>query len=152
MAAALPFAVGAIGVGTVLGAVAQKEQLEAQGEAAELNRLQAAENARIVRIESRKKAARAVKEGEELKGTQKAVFGKAGVLLTGSAQDVLAETERVTREDIEAILTAGETGSREALFQAEQFGREAKAAKKAAAIAPLATLISGAGTAAAVAL
>ncbi len=145
-AAAIPLIVG----GTLLTAISQKQQLDAQAEAAGFNRLQAAENARIVRRESRKKAARAVKGGKALKSTQRAAFGKSGVLLTGSAQDVLAETERITREDVEAILIAGETGSREALFQAEQFGREAAAKKRAATIAPLATLITGAGTAAAV--
>ncbi len=145
-AAAIPLIVG----GTILTAVSQRQQLQAQGEAAKFNALQAAENARIVRRESRKRAAAAVKGGEALKSTQKAAFGKAGVLLTGSAQDILTETERITREDIEAILTAGETGSREALFQAAQFGREAAAAKRAATIAPLATLVTGAGTAAAV--
>ena len=149
MAAALPFiAVGAIVGGTLLTAQAQKEAGEEAEAVAKANALQAAENARIVRTEGRKRAARAVRGGEELKSTQRAAFGKAGVLLTGSAQDILAETDRITAEDVEAILTASETGQAEFLFEASQRTREARAAKRAAKIAPLATLVSGAGTAA----
>jgi len=143
-AAALPLLIG----GTVLQVGAQTQALEAQEEAAGVNRARAQENARIVRIESRKKAEKAKKAGAELKSTQRAAFGKSGVLLTGSAQDVFAETERVTREDVEAILMAGDVGSREALEQAEQFGREGRAARRARSIAPLATLVSGFGQAA----
>ena len=152
MAAALPFvAGGAIIGGSVLGARAQGQQLAAEEAAATANAQQAAQNAVIVRRESRRRAEKAIKGGEELKSTQKAVFGKAGVLLTGSAQEILAETERVTAEDVEAILRAGEAGSREALFAASQSRAQAEAARKAKTIAPLATLVSGAGTAAAVA-
>ena len=145
MAAALPF-IAVAGIG--LQFQAQKEAGEEAEAAAKANALQAAENARIVRAEGRKRAARAVRGGEELKSTQRAAFGKAGVLLTGSAQDILAETDRITAEDVEAILTASETGQAEFLFEASQRTRQAKAAKRAAKIAPLATLVSGVGTAA----
>lgn len=149
MAAALPFIAGAAIVGgTLLSARAQGQQLAAEEAAATANAQQAAENALIVRRESRKRAERAVRGGEELKSTQRAVFGKSGVLLTGSAQEILAETDRVTAEDVEAILRAGEAGSREALFQASQARAQAEAARKAKTIAPLATLVSGVGTAA----
>lgn len=143
-AAALPLIIS----GTLLQVGAQAQGLEAQEEAAGFNQARARENARIVRIESRKKAKQAVKAGAELKSTQRAAFGKAGVLLAGSPEEVLAETERVTREDVEAILMAGDIGSREALSQAEQFGREGRAARRARSIAPLATLVSGFGAAA----
>jgi len=143
MAPALPFIVGA---GVVLGAVGQQQDLEAQEEAAEFNAARAAENARMIRIESRKRAKKAVKAGAELKSTQRALFAKSGVLLTGSAQEVFAETERTTQEDVEAILMAGEAGSREALFEATQFTAEARAAKRAKTIAPLATLATGAAS------
>ena len=101
-----------------------------------------------MRAEGRKRAEQAIKGGERLKSTQRAAFGKAGVLLTGSAQDILAETDRITAEDVEAILTASETGQAEFLFEASQRTRQAKAAARAAKIAPLATLVSGVGTAA----
>ena len=141
-------ATGAVVVGTFLQAQAQKEAGEAQEAAAKANAKRAAENARIVRAEGRKRAEQAIKGGERLKSTQRAAFGKSGVLLTGSAQEILAETDRVTAEDVEAILTASETGQAEFLFEATQRTREAKAAARAAKIAPLATLVSGAGTAA----
>ena len=89
-AAVLPLIIG----GTVLTAIGQEQQLGAQQEAASFNAARAAENARLVRIESRKRAKQAAKGGRELKSTQRAAFGKAGVLLTGSPQDVFAETER----------------------------------------------------------
>lgn len=150
MAPALPFiAAGAIVGGTILSAQAAGEQAAATEAAALANAAQAAENARIVRRESRKRAEKAVEGGEALKSTQTAAFGKSGVLLTGSAQDILAETERVTREDVEAILIAGEQGSEEQLFQASQFSLEARAAARQKSLAPLATLISGFGAAAA---
>ena len=146
MAAALPFiGAGAIVGGTILGAQAAGEQAAATEAAAKQNAAQAAENARIVRRESRKRAKQAVEGGEELKSTQTAAFGKSGVLLTGSAQDILTETDRVVAEDVEAILIAGEEGSREALFQASQFSLQAQAAAKQKSLAPLATLLSGAG-------
>ncbi|KKL86019.1 hypothetical protein LCGC14_1948910 [marine sediment metagenome] len=149
MATALPFiSAGLIIGGTLLSAQAQKEAGEEAEAAAKANALQAAENARIVRAEGRKRAARAVRGGERLKSTQRAAFGKSGVLLTGSAQEILAETDRVTAEDVEAILTASETGQAEFLFEASQRTRQAKAAARAAKIAPLATLVSGAGKAA----
>ena len=143
MAAALPF-IAAVGVG--LQFQAQKEAGEAQEAAAKANAMRAAENARIVRAEGRKRAKKAVKGGERLKSTQRAAFGKSGVLLSGSAQEILAETDRVTAEDVEAILTASETGQAEFLFEASQRTREAKAARRAKKIAPLATLVSGAAT------
>lgn len=143
MAAALPF-IAAAGIG--LQFQAQKEAGEEAEAVAKTNALRAAENARIVRAEGRKRAEKAVKGGERLKSTQRAAFGKSGVLLTGSAQEILAETDRVTAEDVEAILTASETGQAEFLFEASQRTREAKAAARRKKIAPLATLVSGAAT------
>ena len=143
MAAALPF-IAVAGIG--LQFQAQKEAGEEAEAVAKANAKRAAENARIVRAEGRKRAEKAVKGGERLKSTQRAAFGKSGVLLTGSAAEILAETDRVTAEDVEAILTASETGQAEFLFEASQRTREAKAAARAAKIAPLATLVSGAAT------
>ena len=149
MAAALPFiATAAIIGGTFLTAQAQKEAGEEAEAAAKANAKRAAENARIVRAEGRKRAEQAIRGGERLKSTQRAAFGKSGVLLTGSAQEILAETDRVTAEDVEAILTASETGQAEFLFEASQRTRQARAAARAKKIAPLATIVSGAGTAA----
>lgn len=147
MAPAIPFILAASAIGgAIVSAQAAGEQGAAAEAAANANAAQAAENARIIRRESRKRATQAVKGGEELKGTQKAAFGKSGVLLTGSAQDILAETDRITREDVEAILTAGEQGSAEQLFRAGQFSLEAQAAARQKSLAPLATLISGVGS------
>ena len=124
----------------------------ARANAARANEEIARRNAVIILAESKKSAKRAERGGESLKSTQRAAFGDAGVLLTGSPQQVLEETERIQQEDIEAILTAGERGSQEALDEAENAAREARAARKragraskAASIAPLATLIQGAG-------
>lgn len=152
MAAAAAIVIGLVGAGlsfrgSQLQAQAQEEQLAAQEEAATANAQQARENALIVRRESRKRAEQAVRGGEELKSTQRAAFGKAGVLLTGTPQDILEETERVTREDVEAILMAGDIGSREALFQASQQAAQARSLRRARAVAPQATLLSGAATA-----
>jgi hypothetical protein len=147
MGAAVPIIGIALSVGgTALAFKGQREQLKAQERASKLNAAQAARNARLIETASIKEAKKTLKEGETLKSTQKTLFGKAGVALTGSALDVLAETQRVTLEDAEAILLAGKTGSEEELFRATQFAEAGRAARKTRGILPLATLLSGTGS------
>lgn len=134
--------------GTATAIAGQEQQLAGQEQAATANAAQAARNARLIRRQASKEAKKTLKRGETAKSTQTALFGKSGVALTGSALDVLRETERLTIEDAEAIIEAGEIGSQEELFRQTQFARERAAARGARRIVPLATLLSGAGSAA----
>jgi len=66
---------------------------------------------RMVQFEAEADAQRYNEQAESFKARQKLAFIKSGVQLTGSPLEILAETARVTRENISAIRARGRAGA-----------------------------------------
>lgn len=130
---ALPLvAAGLSAVGTGLGALQANAQARYQAKIADRNAAMEREAGRQEIENTRVEALNHYRNVAKLKGEQRVAAAANGVSLDfGTAADVLADTDMLSREDVKRIYDSGNQRVRGHDIQASNFGGEASAARQA---------------------
>jgi predicted amino acid dehydrogenase len=137
------FGAALIGAGTVLSVVAQVREGKEQSEALSAQANIAARNAELARMRAGIREREVKAGGRELRSTQRAIIGAAGVKATGSAARVLQETEQKTMQDVLAVRLLGEREATDLLEQSRQLRKQAKSVRRGARLGAAATALTG---------
>lgn len=144
MPTAVAVVVGIVSVvGAVAGAVGQAAAGAAAKEAGDINAAQAESDAAFVRDITKEEVRKFRKQGEKFQATQEAAIGASGLRLSGSALDLLQDTEAEIERDIKSIQEAGEQRAQGIETQGETYKLQGEAALTAGILGAGATLLTG---------
>jgi len=147
MAQALPFiALAATAVGTGVAVYGQMEQAKAAEKAAKFNEKVAENNATAARNAAMAEAERVQRRNRAIIGKARSSFAKSGVLLSGSAEDIIYDS--LIQGELDRM-TALYTGSQQSSYYHTQgmlARMEGQNASSAAKFSAAGTILSGASS------
>jgi hypothetical protein len=132
-------------VGTGMQAYGQYQQGQSQKKAADYNASVAEQQAGMIEASGELEAYKIRKQGEQIKGTQRARFAASGVRTTGSAAEVLADTAAMIELDIMTARYNTQVGAMSARSQAAMSRYQGQQYANAGKMSAMTTLIGGAG-------
>lgn len=146
IATATAIALAAVAASTALGAYSAVQQGEAAEDAAEYNAKVAENNAQAAADQAAAEALQVRRAARLRAGTQRAGYGKAGVDLSGSAEDVYIDAG--TQGELEALSTLYAGATQSGYYQSRAVGSrfEGRQARAAGNLNAAATVIGGLGT------
>jgi len=130
--------------GTALGIIGEKNEAEAQAEAAEFEASRADRNSRLVIASAGLEQGIVRREGRRDIGTIRAAFSASGVTSDLSGADVIADSRAIIEANALAIRDKAILQSDSFLREAIQFRKRAKQAREGGELAAIATGVVGA--------
>ncbi len=130
-------------VGTVVNIAGQVSAGKAQQEAGDIAATQAESDAAYVRDITKEEVRKFRRQAEKFQSTQKTAIGGSGLRMSGSALQLLQETEIEIERDIKSIKKAGRQRAQGIEAQGDIYKVQGQAALSAGIIGAGSTLLSG---------
>jgi hypothetical protein len=131
--------------GTGVSALGQYQQGQSMQSASNYNAMVAEQQAGMIEASGELEAYKIKKQGETIKGTQRARYAASGVRTTGSAAEVLADTAAMIELDIMTARYNTQVGAMGARSQAAMKRYEGQQYARSGAMSAFSTILGGAG-------
>lgn len=138
--------VGLLAAGTIMGAVGQYQQGQAQAAASRTNAANATEGASLTLQQGAFEAARTRYQGQRLTSAQEAAYAASGVKLTGSPIEVMKESNSQNELDAMTQTYNSKIAAKTQLSAAQQYTQQANNYARASLFNAGTTLLTGIGT------
>lgn len=133
-------------IGGTIGAYSGFAQADAAKRSGEFNARLAERNAALAAQAGQRQADQIAQRGRRLRGAQLARLGKRGVTVSGSAIDVIQDSEKQIEDDALAALYRGGVEAEGARLQGQYARQAARSQANASRISGVGSLISGLGS------